>query len=330
MAVGKRETMSGRSRSWASAVSSSAPRSSPNLTGNPFARELRDRLAVCRPRKGRLHRLELRRVPLEALQLLPAPVERPRDERHDEVLGEPAEPLELQEGHLGLDHPELGQVAPGLRLLGPEGRTEAVDLAERRRRGLQIQLPRLREVGLVAEVVRLEERRGPLDGRAGQDRRIDPDVLPLVEEVGDPLLDLRPHAQDRMLLRGAHPEMPLPHQEIDAVLLGRDRVVLRGPQDLDSRGRHLEAARRPLVLPDRAGDAQRALLRRPLGGLPDLGRDVGPGHDRLDVPGAVAHDQELDLPRGALVEQPALDGRGLAVLLPDVPDRRCCHKGRGL
>ena len=63
---------------------------------------------------------------------------------HDELLGELDSALELQEGDLRLDHPELGQVAARLRLLGAEGRAEAVDLAERRPRRLDVELARLR------------------------------------------------------------------------------------------------------------------------------------------------------------------------------------------
>ena len=37
-----------------------------------------------------------------------------------ERLGQLEEPRQLQEGHLRLHHPELGQVAPGLALLGTE------------------------------------------------------------------------------------------------------------------------------------------------------------------------------------------------------------------
>ena len=38
--------------------------------------------------------------------------------------------VEVGVGHLGLDHPELREVAARLGLLGPEGRAEAVDPTE--------------------------------------------------------------------------------------------------------------------------------------------------------------------------------------------------------
>jgi hypothetical protein len=227
------------------------------------------------PREGFPDRLQLLRVALEAFQVFRAAVQRPLDERRHEVLGKLAETLELEEGDLRLDHPELGQVAPRFRLLRAEGRPEAVHLAERRGRGLQVQLPRLREIGLVPEVVRLEERRGPLDRGARQDRRVDPHVLALVKEVRDRLLHLRTDPQHRVLLRGAHPEVPEVHQEVDPVLLGRDRVLRRFAQDADRDAAHLEAARRAFFLANGARHLQRALLRRLLGRLPDLRRDLG-------------------------------------------------------
>src|SRR5213076_2938118 len=45
-----------------------------------------------------------------------------------------------------LDHPEFGQVAPGLRFLRPKRGSEAVHLAERGGGGLHVELPSLREV----------------------------------------------------------------------------------------------------------------------------------------------------------------------------------------
>ena len=49
-------------------------------------------------------------------------------------------------GDLGLDHPELGQVAARLRLLGAERRAEAVHAAERHRVGFVVELAALRQV----------------------------------------------------------------------------------------------------------------------------------------------------------------------------------------
>ncbi len=178
-----------------------------------------------------------------ALRSSRAAVEDAGHEVAHELLGQGAEAVELQEGDLGLHHPELHQVAAGLGLLGPEGGTEAVDLAEGRRGRLQVELARLREVGLVAEVVGLEERRGPLAGGGSQDGRVDEGEVALVEEVADALLDLAADAQGGALAAGAQPEVAVLHQERRAVLLGSDRVVLREVEDLESLALDLDAAR---------------------------------------------------------------------------------------
>ena len=63
--------------------------------------------------------------------------EHARDDVSEEGFGELHQAFEVGIGDLGLDHPELGEVAAGLRLFGAEGGAEAVDLAERERRWLR-------------------------------------------------------------------------------------------------------------------------------------------------------------------------------------------------
>src|SRR5204863_1085298 len=129
------------------------------------------------------------------------------------------EAVEFEERDLGLDHPELHQVPPRLRLLGAEGRAEAVDAPERRRGRLEVELPRLREERFLAEVVGLEEGGGALARGGGEDRRVDESEVALVEEVAAGLLDLAADFQHGVLLRGAQPEMADVHEERRAVLL---------------------------------------------------------------------------------------------------------------
>ena len=82
---------------------------------------------------------------------------RPDDVRH-EILGEPHVVVEVEVRGLRLDHPEFGEMTAGLGFLGAKRRPEAVDLAERERAGLGIELSALREIRLaLAEVVDLEE-----------------------------------------------------------------------------------------------------------------------------------------------------------------------------
>ena len=70
---------------------------------------------------------------------------------------------EVAEGHLRLDHPELGQVARRVAVLGAEGRAEGVGLAQRAGEGLGLELPADGQIGRpVEEVVREIDSRRPL------------------------------------------------------------------------------------------------------------------------------------------------------------------------
>jgi hypothetical protein len=157
---------------------------------DPGLRQALHRFAVGDARERACHRLELRRVAIELRQFSLAPIEHPSDEPLHELLGQIAEPRELEKGHFGLDHPELRQMASGLGLLGPKGGAEAVHLAEGSRRRFEVELPRLTQVRLVAEVLGLEESGRPLARGRCQYRRVDQDVVPLVEEISDRLNDL--------------------------------------------------------------------------------------------------------------------------------------------
>jgi hypothetical protein len=123
-------------------------------------------------------------------------------------------------------------VAARLGLLGAERRAEAVDLAERRRGRLAVELAGLREVRLLLEVVDLEQARAALADGAGQDGRVDAHEAALVEEVVDRLLDLAAHAHDGALLAGPQPEVAVVEQEVDAVLLRLDRVLVAAPMSV--------------------------------------------------------------------------------------------------
>ena len=52
------------------------------------------------------------------------------DDAFQERLGQGHVVVQVEEGHLGLDHPELGEVARGVRVLGAERGAEGVDLAQ--------------------------------------------------------------------------------------------------------------------------------------------------------------------------------------------------------
>ena len=73
------------------------------------------------------------------------------------------------------------------------------------------------------------------------------------------------------------PQVPAVHQELDAVVLGRDRVRLGEGQHLDRVGLDLDAPLLPLVGADGADDAEGALLGQRLGRRPTTPRRRPPG-----------------------------------------------------
>ena len=158
-----------------SSASSSAPRSLAPLDVGP------DRVAASPPRRcsrfAGTAPAPARAVPVSrssSASSLRPPLEARADDVGHELFLEPHVVVGVVERDLGLDHPELGQVPARLRLLGAEGRAEAVDLPERGRRRLAIQLTRLREVGVSRDrSTRWRKVAGFLADRAGQDRRVD-------------------------------------------------------------------------------------------------------------------------------------------------------------
>ena len=114
---------------------------------------------------------------------------------------------EIGERDLRLDHPELGEVAAGVGVLGAERRPEGVDLAEREAVGLDVELPRHRQERLAAEEIlgeidlalRRARQVGEIERRDAEqraralgvgrrdDRRVDPEEAVVVEEAVDRL-----------------------------------------------------------------------------------------------------------------------------------------------
>ena len=61
--------------------------------------------------------------------------------------------VQVGKGHLRLDHPELGGVAGRVALLGAEGGSEGVHLAQRHGHGLGLQLTGDGQIDLLLEKV---------------------------------------------------------------------------------------------------------------------------------------------------------------------------------
>ena len=189
------------------------------------------RFVVRDSRERRLHVFELRRVALEHLQLALPFVEHARHDGDDQALGQIDHVVQRRVRHFGLDHPELGEVPARLRFLRAEHRAEVVDAAERHGVGFGIQLAALRQEDLlVLEIVDGEQRGRALARGGREDGRVGEDEPLIVEEIADRADHLVSHAQNRLLLLRPNPQVPAIEQVIDAVLLGRDRIVHRGRQ----------------------------------------------------------------------------------------------------
>src|SRR5438034_897434 len=80
--------------------------------------------------------------------------------------------------------------------------------------GLDVELPRLREVGgAQVEVLDGEQMPGRLTDRTREDRRVDQNEVPLVKEVPDRLDHLVAHPRDRDLAPAPQPEVAMFEQE---------------------------------------------------------------------------------------------------------------------
>ena len=75
------------------------------------------------------------------------------DKVFDEILGEVHVVLDVVEGHFRLNHPEFGQVARRVAVLGAERRTERVDVAESHGSQFSFQLSGDCQVGVLTEEV---------------------------------------------------------------------------------------------------------------------------------------------------------------------------------
>src|SRR5258708_1522013 len=87
------------------------------------------------------------------------------DDVLQELFGQLTVAIEITEGHLGFDHPEFGEVARGVRILGAEGGAEGVNIREGQCENLGFELAAYGQVGGAGEEV------FELVGLAGRERR---------------------------------------------------------------------------------------------------------------------------------------------------------------
>src|SRR5262249_53583036 len=144
------------------------------------------------------------------LELFLATFQGPFNDVADELLLKLHVGIGIVERDLWLDHPELGEVPPSLGFFRAERWAEAVDLAECRRGGFDVELAGLGEIGFPQlEVVGAEQFTGLLPDRPSQDWGIDQCEAVIVEEVPDGLDDFVPYPSDGGLARAPEPEVSM-------------------------------------------------------------------------------------------------------------------------
>ena len=90
---------------------------------------------------------------VEEGQVVPAIIQRPLHAVLDELFFQVHQFVQVGKGHLGLNHPELGQVTRRVGVLGTESRPERIDGAQGSGCQLAFQLAGHRQAGLLAKEV---------------------------------------------------------------------------------------------------------------------------------------------------------------------------------
>ena len=264
---------------------------------------------------------------VEELEVVHAVVEGPADAVFDELLFEGGEAFEVVEGHLGLDHPELGQVAGRVAVFGAEGGAEGVDFAQRGGAELALELSAdgqgghlaeevlavvdrpVGEAGWVGEVEGgdLEHLAGALAVGGGDQRRVEVEEAALVEEGVDGVGHVVAHAHDGSEGVGAGAQVADFTEKLHgvALFLKGVGVGVGFAVDDDAFGLHLDGLARALALDECALDADTGTGGDALQLFLELG---GVGH-HLDVvdDGAVVEGDEGHILVAALGAHPAFD-----------------------
>ena len=123
--------------------------------------------------------------------------------------------IQIAEGDLRFEHPELGEVAARLRFFRAEGRTEAIDFPKCENVGFVVELSCLREIGLAFVKVFRFEKCGCPFGRSGrEDRRIEIEKAMAIQVFAHRRHDLDTHFQDRPLALHADPQVTVVEREV--------------------------------------------------------------------------------------------------------------------
>jgi len=211
--------------------------------------------------------------------------------------------------HLGLKHPELREVLAGLRLLGTEGGAEAESVPMGHDGRFLVELPRLRQVRAAQiKVLQFEERSSALADGPSEDGGVEAHEAAVIVELPESEDDLIAESDQMPLTLAAEPQMAVPHEEVDTMLLGRDGVVVRRHlHEANGANRKLDPTRRVVLLVHgvhHPGHLERGLLCGLVSRVPRGLVEVWPEAHRLTETGAIAKDQEPEFLVSALVVEP--------------------------
>eukprot|EP00754_Rhynchopus_humris_P039990 Rhum_TRINITY_DN23058_c0_g1::Rhum_TRINITY_DN23058_c0_g1_i1::g.177050::m.177050 len=156
--------------------------------------------------------------------------------------------LEVDEGVLGLNVRELGQVALRLRLLRAVRRQDAEAVADHRDGGLEVQLARLRHVRRLAVEVQVEEAGPALALRLHHRRRLHLEAVLVEEVVAERLHGEGAHAHHRRRGRRAEHQVALLELLVHVALVVQHVVQLRVAHAVDRPLRHGHLERRAALV----------------------------------------------------------------------------------
>ena len=254
-------------------------------------------------------------------EVLGALLQRAPRHRLHELFGQVHVALQITEGHLRLDHPELRGMAGGVRVLGAEGRAEGIDVGERAGERLAFELAADGQVGGFAEEVRLrllvnvaledgdaEHLTRALAVASGNDRRVHINEVAFLEELMHGERQPAAHTEHGAEEIRARAQMGNGAQELLGVALLLQRIGrVRRADQLDARGAQLPF----LALRRRGHQLSLDHCRRPCRELGEVFRAWRTGiHDHLHVceTGAVVEFEEGEALGVAPGADPTFDG----------------------
>src|SRR5947208_10218363 len=282
---------------------------------DPLRLEQFQRVVVGHPLEGRLHGFQEVRRPAHRDDIVRTFLRDALARVREHALRVLDHVVHAGPGLLHLRMPVLRQVARRAGLLRAERRAEVVDLLHGEDEGLRIELPRLGQVSLAAEILHLEEGgaapapRGRDHGWGDLPESVVAEVL--VDRAEDRVTD----PEDRRHPLGTDPQMADVEEEFFALIL-LDRELLREVDDLEILRPDLVASGRSLVRDDLPADDDRGFDERLLRSLEGLWGDHVPSDRDLDGPRRVPNDDEgLPADRARPVD-PASQLDGLARMAP--------------